>query len=120
MWSFSAALVFSLSTLHHNKMFPLYLSAVTKGRQEFIHVPLLHRAYFEFRTSASCCSWCFTISIENERRSGGTCRTTYWIIPVWHEITNAELAPMPLAMPFLVPRCGGDSVACHEHRAKGG
>ena len=31
MRSFSAELVFSLPTLHHNKMFPLYLSGVLKG-----------------------------------------------------------------------------------------
>ncbi|GLU24474.1 hypothetical protein SLE2022_404050 [Rubroshorea leprosula] len=75
--------------------------------------------HFEFRTSTSCCSWCFTISIGNERRSGGTCGTTYWITPVRHEAADAESAPMPLAMPCLVPRRGGDSVARHEHRAKG-
>ncbi|KAI5311506.1 hypothetical protein L3X38_000232 (mitochondrion) [Prunus dulcis] len=75
--------------------------------------------HFEFRTSTSCCSWCFTISIGNERRSGGTCGTTYWITPVRHEAADAESAPMPLAMPCLVPRHGGDSVARHEHRAKG-
>ncbi|KAK2995406.1 LOW QUALITY PROTEIN: hypothetical protein RJ640_029038 [Escallonia rubra] len=75
--------------------------------------------YFEFRTSTSCCSRCFTISIGNERRSGGTCGTTYWITPVRHEAADAESAPMPLAMPCLVPRHGGGSVARHEHRAKG-
>ena len=46
--------------------------------------------HFEFRTSTSCCSWCFTISIGNERRSGGTCGTTYWITPVRHEAADAE------------------------------
>ncbi|KAL0315250.1 UNVERIFIED_CONTAM: hypothetical protein Scaly_2874000 [Sesamum calycinum] len=61
----------------------------------------------------------FTISIGNERRSGGTCGTTYWITPVRHEAADAESAPMPLAMPCLVPRHGGGSVARHEHRAKG-
>ncbi|RAL50949.1 hypothetical protein DM860_005305 [Cuscuta australis] len=74
--------------------------------------------HFEFRTSTSCCSWCFTISIGNERRSGGTCGTTYWITPVRHEAADAESSPMPLAMPCLVPRHGGGSVARHEHRAK--
>ncbi|KAK2649390.1 hypothetical protein Ddye_016879 [Dipteronia dyeriana] len=63
-----------------------------------------HKFHFEFRTSTSCCSWCFTISIGNERRSGGTCGTTYWITPVRHEAADAESAPMPLAMPCLVPR----------------
>ncbi|KAL0288094.1 UNVERIFIED_CONTAM: hypothetical protein Scaly_2743600 [Sesamum calycinum] len=58
-------------------------------------------------------------SIGNERRSGGTCGTTYWITPVRHEAADAESAPMPLAMPCLVPRHGGGSVARHEHRAKG-
>ncbi|CAN7135845.1 unnamed protein product [Brassica rapa subsp. narinosa] len=57
--------------------------------------------------------------IGNERRSGGTCGTTYWITPVRHEAADAESAPMPLAMPCLVPRHGGGSVAGHEHRAKG-
>ncbi|KAM7249949.1 hypothetical protein ACFE04_019728 [Oxalis oulophora] len=65
--------------------------------------------HFEFRTSTSCCSWCFTISIGNERRSGGTCGTAYWITPVRHEAADAESAPMPLAMPCLVPRHGGGS-----------
>ncbi|KAK5838508.1 hypothetical protein PVK06_007238 [Gossypium arboreum] len=50
-------------------------------------------------------------SIGNERRSGGTCGTTYWITPVRHEAADAESAPMPLAMPCLVPRRGGDSGA---------
>ncbi|KAK4414721.1 hypothetical protein Salat_2579000 [Sesamum alatum] len=58
-------------------------------------------------------------SIGNERRSGGTSGTTYWITPVRHEAADAESAPMPLAMPCLVPRHGGGSVARHEHRAKG-
>ncbi|TYK08579.1 hypothetical protein E5676_scaffold79316G00010 [Cucumis melo var. makuwa] len=58
-------------------------------------------------------------SIGNERRSGGTCGTPYWITPVRHEAADAESAPMPLAMPCLVPRHGGGSVARHEHRAKG-
>ncbi|GJV66828.1 retrovirus-related pol polyprotein from transposon TNT 1-94 [Tanacetum coccineum] len=49
--------------------------------------------------------------IGNERRSGGTCGTTYWITPVRHEAADAESAPMPLAMPCLVPRHGGGSVA---------
>ncbi|CAI8595407.1 unnamed protein product [Vicia faba] len=57
--------------------------------------------------------------IGNERRSGGTCGTTYWITPVRHEAADAESAPMPLAMPCLVPRHGGGPVARHEHRAKG-
>nr|KAJ0200096.1 hypothetical protein LSAT_V11C600323900 [Lactuca sativa] len=74
--------------------------------------------HFDFRTSTSCCSWCFTISIGNERRSGGTCGTTYWITLVRHEAADAESAPMR-AMPCLVPRHGGGSVARHEHRAKG-
>ncbi|KAL0288603.1 UNVERIFIED_CONTAM: NADH dehydrogenase [ubiquinone] iron-sulfur protein 2 [Sesamum radiatum] len=43
----------------------------------------------------------------------------YWITPVRHEAADAESAPMPLAMPCLVPRHGGGSVARHEHRAKG-
>jgi predicted transcriptional regulator with HTH domain len=38
---------------------------------------------------------------------------------VRHEAADAESAPMPLAMPCLVPRHGGGSVAGHEHRAKG-
>ncbi|CAL0330189.1 unnamed protein product [Lupinus luteus] len=58
-------------------------------------------------------------NIGNERRSGGTCGTTYWITPVRHEAADAESAPMPLAMPCLVPRHGGGPVARHEHRAKG-
>ncbi|KAA0051336.1 hypothetical protein E6C27_scaffold55G00560 [Cucumis melo var. makuwa] len=58
-------------------------------------------------------------SIGNERRSGGMCGTPYWITPVRHEAADAESAPMPLAMPCLVPRHGGGSVARHEHRAKG-
>ncbi|KAF3635139.1 hypothetical protein FXO38_24782 [Capsicum annuum] len=59
------------------------------------------------------------ISIGNERRSGGTRGTTYWITPVRHEAADAESAPMPLAMPCLVPlpRHGGGSVARHEHWA---
>ncbi|KAI3666466.1 hypothetical protein L1987_89025 [Smallanthus sonchifolius] len=32
---------------------------------------------------------------------------TYWITPVRHEAADAESAPMPLAMPCLVPRHGG-------------
>ena len=36
-----------------------------------------------------------------------------------HEAADAESAPMPLAMPCLVPPHGGGSVARHEHRAKG-
>ncbi|GJW69846.1 hypothetical protein Tco_0126763 [Tanacetum coccineum] len=36
----------------------------------------------------------FLSIIGNERRSGGTCGTTYW---------NAESAPMPLAMPAWSP-----------------
>ena len=75
--------------------------------------------HFEFRTSTSCCSWCFTISIGNERRSGGMCGTTYWTTLVRHEAVDAGLAPLSLAMPCLVPRHGGGSIACHEHRAKG-
>ncbi|KAH0903391.1 hypothetical protein HID58_042894 [Brassica napus] len=51
---------------------------------------------------------------------GGTCGTTYWITPVRHEAADAESAPMPLAMPCLVPQHGGGSIAGHEHRAKGG
>ncbi|KAL0283954.1 UNVERIFIED_CONTAM: NADH dehydrogenase [ubiquinone] iron-sulfur protein 2 [Sesamum radiatum] len=43
----------------------------------------------------------------------------HWITPVRHEAADAESAPMPLAMPCLVPRHGGGSVARHEHRAKG-
>ncbi|GJZ10873.1 hypothetical protein Tco_0545632 [Tanacetum coccineum] len=58
-------------------------------------------------------------TIENERRSGGTCQTTYWITLVRHEAADAESAPMPLAMPCLVPWHGGGFVARHEHRAKG-
>nr|GFA95899.1 hypothetical protein [Tanacetum cinerariifolium] len=57
--------------------------------------------------------------IGNERRCGGTCGTTYLITLVRHEAADAESAPMPLAMPCLVPRHGGGSVARHEHRAKG-
>ncbi|KAL5070728.1 hypothetical protein RYX36_021615 [Vicia faba] len=57
--------------------------------------------------------------IGNERRSGGTCGTIYWITPVRHEAADTELAPMPLAMPCLVPRHSGVPVARHEHRAKG-
>ncbi|XLR56270.1 hypothetical protein S83_006942 [Arachis hypogaea] len=79
-------------------------------------IPKFH---FEFRTSTSSCSWCFTVSIGNERRSGGTCGTAYWITPVRHEAAGAESAPMPLAMPCLVPRHGEGPVARHEHRAKG-
>ncbi|PHT51008.1 hypothetical protein CQW23_10755 [Capsicum baccatum] len=54
-------------------------------------------------------------------RIGGTRGTTYWITPVRHEAGDAESAPMPLAMPCLVPlpRHGGGFVARHEHRAKG-
>ncbi|GJS38385.1 hypothetical protein Tco_0563428 [Tanacetum coccineum] len=47
-------------------------------------------------------------NIGNERRSGGTCGTTYWITPVQHEAADAESAPMPLAMPCLVPRNDGE------------
>ncbi|CAN4117922.1 unnamed protein product [Withania somnifera] len=63
----------------------------------------------------------YVLPIGNERRSGGTRGTTYWITPVRHEAADAESAPMPLAMPCLVPlpRHGGGSVARHEHRAKG-
>ncbi|MCD9644644.1 hypothetical protein HAX54_033032 [Datura stramonium] len=62
-----------------------------------------------------------SICIGNERRSGGTCGITYWIIPVRHEAADAESAPMPLAMHCLVPllRHGGGSIACHVHRDKG-
>ncbi|GKF29412.1 hypothetical protein Tco_0095754 [Tanacetum coccineum] len=35
-------------------------------------------------------------AIGNERRSGGTCGTIYWITPVRHEAADAESAPMPL------------------------
>ncbi|KAL3534670.1 hypothetical protein ACH5RR_003131 [Cinchona calisaya] len=91
--------------------YDLEISAETEQANQKFH--------FEFRTSTSCCSWCFTISIGNERRSGRTCGTTYWITPVRHEAADAESAPMPLAMPCLVPRHGGGSVARHEHRAKG-
>uniref|UniRef100_A0A3Q7EFN4 Uncharacterized protein n=1 Tax=Solanum lycopersicum TaxID=4081 RepID=A0A3Q7EFN4_SOLLC len=85
---------------------------------EFLENPKFH---FEFRTLTSCCSWCFTINIGNEWRSGGTHGTTYWITPVWHEAADAESAPMPLAIPWLVPlpRNSRDSIARHEHRAKG-
>ncbi|KAF3944854.1 hypothetical protein CMV_028715 [Castanea mollissima] len=58
-------------------------------------------------------------SIGNERRSGGTCGTTYWITPVRHEAADAESAPMPLTMPCLVPRHGGGSIVRHEHWANG-
>ena len=75
--------------------------------------------HFEFWTSTSCCSWCFTINIGNERRSGATCGTTYWVTPVRHEAVDTESTPMPLAMPCLVPQHGGGSIACHEHRVKG-
>nr|GEY06660.1 NADH dehydrogenase [ubiquinone] iron-sulfur protein 2 [Tanacetum cinerariifolium] len=47
--------------------------------------------------------------IVNKRRSGGTCGTTYWITQVRHEAADAESAPMPLAMPCLVPWYGGGS-----------
>ncbi|KAL0294948.1 UNVERIFIED_CONTAM: NADH dehydrogenase [ubiquinone] iron-sulfur protein 2 [Sesamum calycinum] len=57
--------------------------------------------------------------LEMNGEVGGTCGTTYWITPVRHEAADAESAPMPLAMPCLVPRHGGGSVARHEHRAKG-
>ncbi|WVZ26884.1 hypothetical protein V8G54_000051 (mitochondrion) [Vigna mungo] len=70
--------------------------------------------HFEFRTSTSCCSWCFTISIGNERRSGGTCGTTYWITPVRHEAADADYALLAWS-----PGHGGGPVARHEHRAKG-
>uniref|UniRef100_A0A3Q7J807 NADH-quinone oxidoreductase subunit D domain-containing protein n=1 Tax=Solanum lycopersicum TaxID=4081 RepID=A0A3Q7J807_SOLLC len=75
---------------------------------------------FEFQTSTSCCSWCFTISIGNERRSSGMHGTIYLITPVRHEAADAESDHMPLAMPCLVPisRHGRGSVARHEHRAK--
>nr|GEV38859.1 NADH dehydrogenase [ubiquinone] iron-sulfur protein 2 [Tanacetum cinerariifolium] len=72
-----------------------------------------------FQTSTSYCSWCFTISIGNERRSGGTCGTTYWITQVRHEAIDAESALMPPTMPCLVPRHSGGFVGHHEHRAKG-
>ncbi|KAH0751899.1 hypothetical protein KY285_005047 [Solanum tuberosum] len=104
------------------QMEPLFPAGIEVSRagegDAFLANPKFH---FEFRTSTSCCSWCFTISIGNERRSGGTRGTTYWITPVRHEAADAESAPMPLAMPCLVPlpRHGGGSVARHEHRAKG-
>ncbi|GAV85173.1 LOW QUALITY PROTEIN: hypothetical protein CFOL_v3_28611, partial [Cephalotus follicularis] len=41
------------------------------------------------------------------------------VVELWHEAADAESAPMPLAMPCLVPRYGGGSVARHEHRAQG-
>ncbi|ERN03332.1 hypothetical protein AMTR_s00003p00240780 [Amborella trichopoda] len=37
-----------------------------------------------------------------------------------HEAADTELAPMPLAMPYLVSRHGGDSVVRYEHRGKTG
>nr|GEY51462.1 NADH dehydrogenase [ubiquinone] iron-sulfur protein 2 [Tanacetum cinerariifolium] len=60
--------------------------------------------------------------IGNERRSGGTCGTTYWITLVWHEAADAESAPMPLAMPCLVPRYGGGSQrgTTHPYSQQGG
>ncbi|KAA0051897.1 hypothetical protein E6C27_scaffold60G003490 [Cucumis melo var. makuwa] len=47
------------------------------------------------------------------------CRTLYWITPVRHEAVDVELAPMSLAMPCLVPRHDGGSVARHEHGLRG-
>ncbi|PHT55192.1 hypothetical protein CQW23_03678 [Capsicum baccatum] len=47
--------------------------------------------------------WHNWISIRNERRSGGTHGTTYWITPVRNEAADADSAPIPLAMPCLVP-----------------
>ncbi|PHT46359.1 NADH dehydrogenase [ubiquinone] iron-sulfur protein 2 [Capsicum baccatum] len=51
-------------------------------------------------------------------RSGGMHGTTYWITLVRHEDADAESAPMPLAMPYLVPipQHGRDSTACHEYQ----
>ncbi|KAA8521780.1 hypothetical protein F0562_012453 [Nyssa sinensis] len=98
-------------SIHFLEIMEIYSSAMKEQANKKFH--------FEFRTSTSCCSWCFTISIGNERRSGGTCGTTYWITPVRHEAADAESTPMPLAMPCLVPRHSGGSVARHEHRAKG-
>ncbi|CAE5979331.1 unnamed protein product [Arabidopsis arenosa] len=79
----------------------------------FMDVPIFIRTYYRPANMDD------SFSIGNERRSGGTCGTTYWITPVRHEAADAESAPMPLAMPCLVPRHGGGSVAGHEHRAKG-
>ncbi|KAK4381858.1 hypothetical protein Sango_2926300 [Sesamum angolense] len=100
-------------------LFPAGIEVSRAGEGDAFLEQANQKFHFEFRTSTSCCSWCFTISIGNERRSGGTCGTTYWITPVRHEAADAESAPMPLAMPCLVPRHGGGSVARHEHRAKG-
>ncbi|EEF45748.1 conserved hypothetical protein [Ricinus communis] len=41
------------------------------------------------------------------------------VVELRHEAADVESAPMPLAMPYLVPRHGGGSVARHQHRAKG-
>ncbi|KAI5669104.1 hypothetical protein M9H77_18957 [Catharanthus roseus] len=62
----------------------------------------------------------FRSSIRNERRSGGTCRTTYWITPVWHEVPDAESAPMPLAMPCLVPGSGVPVKGTSAYPRRGG
>ncbi|PHT51440.1 hypothetical protein CQW23_11187 [Capsicum baccatum] len=103
----------------------LYRPAVCLVPDQLSIVERIKRAPNRFSrialTSTSCCSWCFTISIGNEWRSGGTRGTTYWITPARHEDADAESAPMPLVMPCLVPlpRHGGGSVAHHEHRAKG-
>jgi hypothetical protein len=45
MRSFSTPLVFSLPTLNHNKMFPLYISGVVKGRVKVGKNALRSRAY---------------------------------------------------------------------------
>lgn len=36
------------------------------------------------------------ISVGNDKRCGGTCAVIYWITPVRHNATDAELPPMPL------------------------
>ncbi|GJX89886.1 DNA-dependent RNA polymerase [Tanacetum coccineum] len=109
----------ALSSGMHKPLFPAGIEVSRAGEGDAFQERANQKFHFEFRTSTSCCSWCFTISIGNERRSGGTCETTYWITPVRHEAADAESAPMPLAMPCLVPRHGGGYVARHEHRAKG-
>ncbi|KAI3489913.1 hypothetical protein L1887_45944 [Cichorium endivia] len=99
-------------------LFPAGIEVSRAGEGDAFLERANQKFHFEFRPQHPA-AWCFTISIGNERRSGGTCGTTYWITPVRHEAADAESAPMPLAMPCLVPRHGGASVARHEHRAKG-
>ncbi|WZZ27621.1 hypothetical protein YC2023_011022 [Brassica napus] len=107
--------VFNEYTLYHGWM-KLYLEyqrwncmlrlSASIELEVFMDVPIFIRTYYRPANM-------------DDSFSGGTCGTTYWITPVRHEAADAESAPMPLAMPCLVPQHGGGSIAGHEHRAKG-